>query len=191
LYQPIVFSSTMSRFACILLLIQLPWLLLSQDRLQFVGERIDFELNSSRFSINGIYFFANSSDREIHQAIFFPFGQGADSIQVKRVYHINGNHKIDYQLNANGIGFKIVVLPHDTIDVNIAYSRKTKPENIYVLKSTRAWGKALQSAKYSLTVEKSVKIKSVSYSPDRIDGNIYYWNKKDFFPMEDFVVRIK
>jgi len=180
----------MNKSLLIILFLQIPSLLLAQDKLQFVGERIDFEINSSRFTTNGIYFFANSSKREIHQSIFFPFGQGADSIQVKRVYNISKDTKLDYQLYNKGFTFKINVLPYDTVGVNIAYSQQTKPVNIYVLKSTQTWGKALQTAKYSLTFDNSVEIIKLNYQPDKKIGKVYYWNKTDFFPAEDFIITI-
>jgi len=163
---------------------------MAQEKLQFVAERIDFEINSSRFTTNGIYFFANNCNREINQTIFFPFGQGADSIQVKRVYNLSQNLQLDYQQNNKGFTFKINVLPHDTVGVNIAYSQQTKPVNVYVLKSTQTWGKALQTAKYSLTFDDTVVIKNLNYPPDKKIGKVYYWNKTDFFPTEDFIITI-
>ena len=180
----------MNRFLVILFL-QIPLFLLAQDKLQFIGERIDFELNNSRFSINGIYFFANSTNREIRQTIVFPFAQEADSITVKRVFNLTYNQNIRYQLIDKGISFKIIVLPKDTVNVNISYSQMTEHENIYVLNSIQTWNKALQTAKYSLTFDESVSIDNVSYQPDKIDGNVYYWDIKDFYPKENFKIIIE
>jgi hypothetical protein len=180
----------MNKFLLILL-IQIPILLSAQNKLQFIGENIDFEINTSRFSTNGIYNFANATNQEINQTILFPFAHGADSIIVKRVYNLSYNQNLSYQMVGEGITFNFFVLPGDTVAVNISYSQATELENIYVLKSTQTWGEPLQTAKYSLTYDESVGIDSLSYKPDYKEGNVYYWNKKEFFPNEDFKILVK
>ena len=51
----------MSRFVLILFFL-IPVTLLAQQKLEFIGEKIDFAINSDRFTINGIYYFANNSE---------------------------------------------------------------------------------------------------------------------------------
>lgn len=180
----------MSRLVLILLF-TFPINLLAQQKLEFIGERIDFVINNDRFSVNGIFYFFNNSGMEIKQTILFPFSKNTDSITVKRVYNLTYSENLSYQELKNSVAFKILVLPKDTVKVNIAYSQKTVKENIYILESTQTWGQALKRANYSLAFDTSVKIDSLSLRPDSLSNSVYFWNKQDFYPNENFKVWIK
>ena len=169
----------------------IPMNLLAQNKLDFIGEKIDFVINSDRFSVNGIYYFSNNSEHEIRQTILFPFSKNTDSIAVKRVYNLTYSENLPFQELDNAVAFKVLLLPKDTIKVNIAYSQKTVKENTYILESTQTWGQALKRADYSLTFDASVQIDSVSFKPDSLDSHVYYWEKQDFYPYENFKVWIK
>jgi hypothetical protein len=168
-----------------------PIKLLAQKNLEFIGERIDFAINSERFTINGIYYFVNNSEQKIKQTILFPFAKNTDSIITKRVYNLTYSERLCYQELDNAIAFKILVLPKDTVKLNIAYSQNTLKENIYILESTQTWGQALQKADYSLTFDSSVQIDSLSLKSDYLSDNVYYWKRQDFYPNENFKVWIK
>lgn len=175
----------------LILFLAVPINLLAQQKLEFIGERIDFAINSERFTINGIYYFANKSKEKIKQTILFPFAKNTDSIIVKRVYNLTYAVNLSCQELENAVAFKILVLPKDTVKINIAYSQKTVRENIYILESTQTWGQALKNADYSLTFDKSVQIDSLSLKSDSLDDNVYYWKRQDFYPNENFKVWIK
>lgn len=180
----------MTRLLIVLCLL-LPFHLAAQKSLQFIGEKIDFEVNSNVFSVNGVYYFLNQTDDILIQAITFPFSKESDSIIVKHVFNLNQLQMLEYKQSSHSIHFKIKSFPNDTLKINIAYSQKTEVENIYILKSTQYWGKALNHVKYSLTVDKSVELRDVSLKPDTLIGNIYYWEKEEFYPTEDLKVWIK
>lgn len=182
----------MIRLITILILIFIiPLNSLAQQKLQFVGESIDFAISKERFSVNGIYIFSNSSESEIKQTILFPFAEGADSLIVKRIFNLTYSENLNFQQLNDAVAFKIIVLPKDTIKLNIAYSQNTEKENVYILESTQTWGKALKRADYSLELDSSVLIDSLSFKPDSLINNFYYWNKQDFYPNENFEVWIK
>ncbi|NBC84531.1 MAG: hypothetical protein GVY19_14280 [Bacteroidetes bacterium] len=164
---------------------------MAQQKLEFIGEKIDFAINSDRFSINGIYYFSNSSEQEIKQTILFPFSKNTDSVTVKRVYNLTYSENLSFQELENAVAFKILVLPKDTVKINITYSQNTVKENIYILKSTQTWGQALKRADYSLTFDTSIQIEKLSLKPDSLENNVYYWKRKDFYPNENFRIWIK
>lgn len=176
---------------CLFIILQIHVCLFAQERLQFVGEKIDFSINMSKFSINGIYVFSNNSNIEISQTILFPFAKNVDSLYVKRVFDLTNNQNISFKYVADGIFFQFVVIPGDTVSINISYSQMTKAENVYILTSTKMWNSPLKFAEYSLTFENDISIQNVSFKPDSIEGNVYYWRKYDFLPSEDFHVSIK
>lgn len=173
------------------LLFVIPLNLIAQQKFEFIGENIDFSIDSGLFSINGIYYFVNGSNHEVWKTILFPFAQNNDSVVVKRVYNLTYSENLSYHPKNNAITFKMRILPQDTIMVNIAYSQKTAKENRYILKSTQTWGQALKRANYSLTVDASVQIDSLSIKPDGVNNHVYFWSKQDFYPTEDFIVWIR
>ena len=175
----------------LILFFVIPLELLAQQKIELIGERIDFAINCNRFSTNGIYYFSNNSKQEIKQSILFPFAPNTDSIIVKRVYNLTYSQNLSFQELENAIAFKVLVLPKDTVKINIAYSQKTVKENIYILESTQTWGHALEMADYSLTFDSSVKIDSLSLSADSLNNNTYYWKRKDFYPNTNLKVWIK
>ena len=84
--------------------------------------------------------------------------------------------------------------PKDTVDVNIFYRQKISSVNKYIIVSTQSWGKPLETAVYTLTTDKKLKIKSFSYTPDSIkevnDKRLYFWKKQQFMPTIDFEITI-
>ena len=175
----------------VLFLILFPNLIIAQGSLEFVSERIDFSIDSDLFTVNGIYVLANTSDRPIHQRILFPFSGNSDSVDVKRVFNLSYGAELEFSKVNKGITFRMVVMPGDTVYLNIAYDQKTERENTYILESTQLWGKPLQRADFSLSFDNSVTIDSLSLKPCAFINNKYYWYKTDFFPGENFTVRIK
>ena len=165
--------------------------LIAQERIGFLSEKIDFSITSLSFDVNGIYTFTNDSENEIYQIIIFPFSVSSDSINVKRVYNLTYSKNLIFNKITNGIAFNLNVLSKDTVNVNISYCQKTEKENIYILESTQTWSTPLQKADYSLTFDNSIEIDSLSLRPDFFFDNVYYWNKTDFYPNENFKIWIK
>jgi len=58
--------------------------------------------------------------------------------------------------------------------------------------STQLWGKPLETAVYTLTADKNIKIKTFSYLPDSIKEfeykELYIWEKHNFMPKDDFEI---
>jgi hypothetical protein len=168
-----------------------PHFLMAQEKLEFISEKIDFSIKSTLFTINGIYVFANCTKNEIRPTILFPFSNKSDSLNIRRVYNLSYNENLQYQKVANGIAFRMIVMPNDTVNINISYSQKTEKENIYILESTQTWDKPLLRANYSLSIDNSVTLDSLSIKPDTLINNVYYWTKTDFYPNYNFKIWIK
>jgi hypothetical protein len=80
----------------------------------------------------------------------------------------------------------------DTVLFQIGYRQKLNSDSaIYILKTTKGWGKPMDWAEYKLIVPDYMSIKKFSYSPDKtykIEKNtIYYWKKLNFMPNEDMI----
>jgi hypothetical protein len=167
-----------------------PFTVLSQKTLDFVGEKIDFTLNPDTFNINGIYTFINHSDKKVYSSISFPFAVETNSVIVKRIFNLTYLTDIEFKKNKNELTFHLFINAGDTVSINIAYCQPTQENNIYILTSTQAWSRPLLFAEYSLTVSKKIRIKSFSYTPDKKRGKIYYWKKTNFMPDKEFIISI-
>jgi hypothetical protein len=164
------------------------FLLFGQKDLAFIEEYIDFSIGKTGFETNGIYVFTNNSDKTIARKIQFPFAMETDSVNVLRVYNFSYNKNIPYQTLKKSISFMLEIEVADTVYINIAYTQTLLKNNVYILRSTKAWGKPLQKAQYSLTVHDSLLIEDMSYPADSQKDNVYYWEKTDFMPTKDFEV---
>jgi len=162
----------------------------AQREISFVEEYIDFEINTEKFVINGVYLFHNNTNRDVIQKITFPFGISTDSVTVNRVWDLTNGESVDYRVLKESIAFSIKLNPGDSLSLNIVYSQPIKKENRYILRSTQSWGEALKIATYSLSV-KGFSVDQFSYTPDSMKENIYYWQKKNFLPEKDFIVVLK
>ncbi len=166
----------------------------AQKPVSFFEEHIDFALESEYFSINGIYSFCNTSGTEINQTIIFPFADKTTTIDSIRIVNLNSGKTIKFQRLESSVLFNFTLSPKDTVDVNIFYRQKISVVNKYIITSTQTWGKPLEKAVYTLTTEKTLKIKSFSYPPDSVeaikDKRIYFWEKQQFMPTSDFEITI-
>ena len=168
--------------------------LTAQNSVSFFEEHIDFNLDSTYFSINGIYSFYNSSNETVNKKILYPFAVQVNMIDSIKVIDLNGLAILKYSFIDNAISFNITIPPKDTVDLNIFYRQKSSNKNTYILTTTRAWGKPLDKAIYTLTTPKSLSIDSFSYKPDsnRVvdDKRLYFWQKYHFLPKLDFDIVI-
>jgi len=168
--------------------------LIAQNSVSFFEEHIDFKLDSTYFSINGIYSFYNSSNETLHKKILYPFADKVNMIDSIKVMDLNNLAIIKYSFIENAISFTITIPPKDTLDLNIFYRQKSSNKNTYILTTTRLWGKPLDKAIYTLTIPKSLSIDSFSYKPDssRVidDKRLYFWEKYHFLPELDFDIVI-
>lgn len=174
--------------ACVCLNIQ------AQSPVTFFEEHIDFTLDSTYFTINGIYSFHNSADKTINQSIIFPFADKTATIDSIRITNLNTSRKIKFARLDSSVSFSFTLQPKDTVDVNIFYRQKTTVTNKYIITSTQSWGKPLEKAIYTLTTAKNLKIKSFSYAPasskEINDKMLYCWRKEHFMPAVDFEITI-
>jgi len=167
----------------------------AQEKISFFEEHIDFELDSVYFSINGIYSFCNSMDKEVYQRIVFPFAVETTQIDSVNVINLNDLNGIQFQHLKKAIVFLVNMAPHDTVDVNIFYRQKVTETNIYILTSTQLWKQPLNKAVYTLTTSLPVDEKKFSYpftSKEIINDKILYrWEKTQFMPDKEFEVELR
>jgi hypothetical protein len=167
----------------------------AQRTVDFIEEYIDFEIDNTRFYINGIYTFCNTSKKEIQQPIFFPFADEAEAIDSIRVTNLNTVKNIPFRRQERGISFTFMLAPRDTVNLNIFYRQKAAKTNTYIITSAKSWGKPLKKAVYTLKTPNDTRIESFSFAPDSQkqagDKHLYLWEKENFSPNLDFVVVVE
>ncbi|MDD2799035.1 MAG: hypothetical protein PHV20_10615 [Bacteroidales bacterium] len=167
----------------------------AQNGLSFYEEHIDFTIDKNYFTTNGIYSFKNSSTKMVRQQIIFPFYDNNAKVDSIVVYDLNKQCNLPFQKLKNAIVFYIVVLPKDSLDVNISYIQNTLKRNSYIISSTKSWGAPLKKAYYSLTAPLKMNIGDFTFTPDsmivKAKKRIYYWKKNNFLPASEFEFSVK
>ncbi len=163
----------------------------AQPSFRFLEEYIDFRVTGQRFSVNGIYTFSNASDRSVRQQIRFPFPMPADSVHIRRIFHLEEARQMVYRSDSSGVVFELSVAAHDTISINIAYDQPLVKKNIYILTTTASWHQPLKKARYALEIDDPGRLNGFSWPPDSTGNVIYFWRKKDFNPEKNFIVWLK
>lgn len=164
------------------------------QRADFFKEDITFRLDGVYLRVEGYYWFANHADKPMHSDIYYPFptyaGGQIDSI---RIYNISASRETRFNKEDKfGISFMLPLTSLDTALVQIKYRQKLKADSaVYILKTTRGWGKPLDDAEFKLITPDSFKIRKFSYPPDESYDlekfRIYRWKRKDFMPAEDMI----
>ena len=174
----------------LLLILIVPFKSRPQSILSFIEEYIDFTLDPTWFSINGVYTFVNHSGKTLDAPISFPFAASIDSISDIRVFDLKHSMPLRIQKGLKEIAFQMQVGAFDTISINIAYKQKTCKRNVYILSSTAAWREPLRKANYTLTIKKGIHISCFSFKPDSEKNQNWYWKKERFMPNHEFVIKL-
>ena len=168
--------------------------------LHFFREDLTFEItDDSYFCVDGEYYFRNSSMKTLKQVLFYPFPQDSiyGEIESLMVIEINDpqNSKIS-KFNSKGAFFKVEISPQSEKIYRITYRQKMKSNQAeYILLTTQRWKEPFEEIHYQLVFPLQTKIEYISYSPDNIgvlnDKNVYFWEKKDFMPDRNFILKIE
>jgi len=165
------------------------------QELNFFREDINFVIDREYLHVEGYYWFANTSDKNMEMRIYFPVGDNNDRVlfDSANVFEMpQGIPQIILDKTSPGFHFEVNIKAGDTAIYKIKYRQKIMNDTAkYILRSTQTWNKPLDNAVYKLIVKDDLPIKNFSYKPDKIyhinDENIYYWERKNFMPEYDMI----
>ncbi|MGA3012827.1 MAG: hypothetical protein ABSD71_02205 [Bacteroidales bacterium] len=165
----------------------------NKNTFSFREEYIEFRLKGSVFTVNGNYIFVNNTANTVSSEINYPFPVALSIIDSIHVFDNSQGKFLNFKRISKAILFRLVLMPLDTVKMNIFYRQTGVKDTIrYILTTTKIWGKALKRGEYTFETDTGTHIKSFSYPPDKqvIHGNHqkFYWHKKDFMPEKDFIV---
>ncbi len=169
------------------------------QEITFTNENITFRLTSTHFYVDAFYWFVNVSDHDATSLIYYPVpitneNDVVDSLDIFNITE-GTQPKISNKTNS-GFSFILSVRRKDTVVCHIAYRQRVVGDSArYILRSTQAWGRALEFAEYKLIVGSSIVMTGFSYKPDKIYGidgkSIYLWKRSHFMPDRDMVFHFK
>jgi len=163
------------------------------QQLSFYRESLNFELDSSRFYVSGMYFIRNNADKAISTHLFYPYIYDTSVIDSISVYNCNTMQSLDVLEGKKGHRFNLAIPANDSAVLNIRYNHLHNHHSVtYILTSTRFWGRAFNEADYTLRVQKGIKPTQLFMSPDTLWSDneylYYYWKRFQFMPDKDFIV---
>ena len=170
--------------------------LVYSQSIQFFREKIEVDVNGSFCQIKGIYYFKNSSNKEVSRTFYYPFVVNEkmlypDSIIIKDL----GNDRIiNFSTSKSGIHFRAHLPAKSIIIYKIIYSQRTQAREIeYILTTTRKWGRPLEQAEFIVRIPKTFQLVSLTfpynYRKNENDINLYYINKENFIPEQNLIVK--
>ena len=173
-------------------------LIQAQD-LQFYQEDLDFKIEENYFYVDGLYYFSNTSDKEITRRLFYPFPQDEAYGKVDSIFVINIQDTLketNLRNNFKGSSFTIQIDPDTTAIYRIGYRQELKETKAeYILITTQTWGIPFAQVNYTLMFPKQFSLDSISYIPDSLreesDKYIFFWHKENFMPDKNFEINYK
>ncbi len=167
------------------------------QNLQFFGEKLDFNMSTNEFTVDGLYYFRNTTPDTIRQYMLYPFPQNPElgdiiSIKGHSIYpEMKGSVIINFDQKA--ARFRLMIYPYDTAVVKIIYKQTiTTNKAEYILTSTKAWNRPLEQADFTLSIPFDSRVDSLSYDADSLilseDHILYKWYFRDFMPPKNFFV---
>lgn len=167
----------------------------------FFKEKIMLSVDRNEIHIKGIYYIRNNSSKEEELMIFYPFPIDSFHDYPHRIsiHYINADKdkaEEKYIKERDGIIWPLRIDSGKTKCILIEYSQKIRAkEATYITTTTQGWGKAIEDARFIVSVPADFKEVKISYQPDRAeskDNKIYYYmNEESFLPEEDLIVKWK
>ena len=122
----------------------------------FLAEYIDFRIEGSYFTVNGMYEFLNRTDQPVNAGILFPFALPAAMIDSIGAVYLNEAGRIAWKKRERDIVFYLSLNPSDTVTIQLYYRQPLAGINSYVLTSGRSRDAPLKKAVYTLTTDKEI-----------------------------------
>lgn len=167
------------------------------QKLEFFREDISFGIDSAFFTVNGDYYFRNSSDVYHSFVVVYPVRSNNTATPIDTIMvfdHGDMTHALKVDVKDTLATFVLKMLPHSVKMMKIIYrQRHNGHEARYILLTTKFWEKPFENASYNLVVNKNIKINDFSIMPDNSvdfgETMIYYWKREHFMPEKDFEFR--
>ncbi|KQC03808.1 MAG: hypothetical protein APR54_02310 [Candidatus Cloacimonas sp. SDB] len=183
----------------LVVLVLINYILLTASDLSFYREELSFEVKADTFSVDGVYYFRNSSRQTITRTIFYPLPQREDLLTIDSflVHNLTANAEIEIsQHNLKGISFPIKIPAGDSLAVRVCYSQLMKENSAeYIFTSTSSWNIPLEKADFQLILPAELELASVNFAIDEVrvenGTTTFFWQRRNFFPARNLLMKFK
>jgi hypothetical protein len=154
----------------------------------FTSERIDVHVYPDEIVVEGYYFYKNPFPIPVVQGFTVPFPIDNDhpepmDVRVERRTPVKENIRLR-RLFGN-TGFDASFSAYEEAEIRVSYRQKAGGMNAtYILKTTRPWGKPLESGVYTLYPHGTMIVSS-NYPLD-LPGKAPGFHKNGFMPDKDW-----
>lgn len=167
--------------------------------LNFFREDLNFFLKDSVFTVDGNYYFKPLEGKEFKTMLYYPLPTGLNKGKIlsSAVFDLNSGKAVEISgVSDKGFFFPVTAAADSAGRYKIIYSQIFKSKSAeYILTTTNAWGRPLSEVNYTLTTDSAIVIDSFSFPPDRAlklaDKKVYSWQKFNFLPDKDFIIKWK
>lgn len=178
------------------LVLQLALCITHAQQLSFYRESLNFELDSTRFYVSGMYFLRNESTKDLSTNIYYPYVYETEQIDSIAIYNCNTMEYISPFAGKKGHWFKLSIPASDSVVLHIKYQHQhNKHEATYILTTTQFWKHPFQVADYTLRVKDSIAIEKLFLPADTTwkqhGYQYFYWKRFDYMPEYDFKVEFQ
>ncbi|MEM3365679.1 MAG: hypothetical protein QXM93_04600 [Candidatus Methanomethyliaceae archaeon] len=161
----------------------------NEGNLIFYSERVMLFLAAGEMTVEGVYFFRNTSLKERTVIMYYPFFIDAahpypEWIDVEGFNFVKEPQGISWRMSFPACSDRVLrVRYRQKLYVNTA---------VYILTSTQEWREPLRNAEFIITVPLEWRELTFSYTPNRCavkNGLAYYYIfMKNFMPNKDLVI---
>jgi hypothetical protein len=159
---------------------------------EFVREQVDLTLTGREVEVWGRYTFRNPLPRPTRLGITYPFPVGPGHPYP----HAIDAGGLDVTELPAGIGWRLDLDACEERTVEVRYRQACEtPEATYILTSTRAWGRPIELAEFTLRYPESLGPLRVSYPADAGGRSVsagvvtHRFARRSFWPSADLVAR--
>jgi len=162
--------------------------------LHFAREEIDMKVRPGYVEIGGNYHFTNAFSKPTSARIFYPFPLDSIHGYPDSIVLLTRGDTMPHRVPGDsGVYFMMSFVPRQE-DSFYAWYRQPLRGNAarYIVTTTRAWGRAIDMARFRISVPASLQDVKLSYRPDRIERTdsivVYHFARRGFYPDKDVVV---
>jgi len=140
----------MIKFKLLLLTLFFNGFLLGQN-ISFFKEDLNFKLNQDSFVVDGLYYFRNTTNKEVQQMMFYPFPDIEKYGEINSIEITKKGDTVSQiaTVSKKGSLFKLFIEPNGEAVYHIRYNQQLKSNQAkYIITSTQHWGEGFEQANY-------------------------------------------
>jgi hypothetical protein len=160
----------------------------------FKAETVKVFVADGAVRVEGTYIFTTTSSSPQVAGLFYPFPIDSTHFFPDSILVSSSGHTLRFRNVENGIFFSIPLSADHLTTVEVAYYQPCLDNTAcYILTSTAAWTKPLESANFEIYVPSDLDLIWMAYEVDDVaeddDMVVHRFGRRDFMPDKDLCLR--